>query len=241
MNFTNLYSAHTKGALLDYHDEILHIFQEKLSSKADLFVDLVNYYKGLPIVYPAKVLAVQYDNLEIDVNPHQAAAVANDKYTLIRSRFFPHDIVAHVQYVDINRHTVAFNKLCYVELLADNRAALRLNLEPPAEAVVKYESGIFAGAIPDISINGLAVLTDSCMHLDAGVDVSVQFMLPDLEQQRHIPMVVPAKLVAFEADKAPYRFRFRISPEKDQEKMISKYCLQRQVEIIRNLKEIVER
>lgn len=241
MDFTSLYSERTKGTPDEDHAEILKVFREKIKSKTDLSVVLINYFRGLPLTYPANVVAIEFGNLEIDINPQQAAAIGRDRYTLIRSRLFTDVILASVQSVDIKRHLVSIKKLGYVELLADNRSAVRLHLEPPVEVTVKYLNEIYKGNVQDISLHGIAILMDRDMSLDIGTRVMLEFNLPDLALQKQTPMELLATLVAVKGDSQLYQYKFRISPQKEKEQLISRYSLQRQIEIIRDLKEIVER
>jgi hypothetical protein len=65
-------------------------------------------------------------------------------------------------------------------------------------------------------------------------------MLPDSVLMKQTLLKLPATLVDIVGNASPYRCRFRISPEKHHEQLISRYIFQRQVEIIRGLKEAVD-
>lgn len=240
MDFTSLYSTRIQTSFDDDQADILNTFLEKAVSKQAAKVTLINYHKGLPIIYPATVIAVERGNLDLDVHPQQAVVINDDRYTLIRSKLFPFAIAAHVQYVNIKKHAVSLNKLCYVEILAEKRNAVRLELDPPVQASINYEGQEIAGNLIDISVQGLAMKLDHYVPLEAGTDASVQFMLPDLVLQKHILMDVPATLVAIDEHVLPYRARFKIFPDKHQEQLLSRYIFQRQVEVIQGLKEVAE-
>jgi hypothetical protein len=215
-------------------------FHDKYSEKDSSIVSLTNYYKGLPIMYPAKILGVERGNLDLDVHSQQAVAIASDHYTLIRSKLFSYPMVSHVQYVNIKKHIVSVNKLCFVEVLAEKRAALRLNLESPVRATIQYENQDYVGNLLDISTQGIAISEEELVVIDIGTKMSVQFMLPDPVLMKQNLIKVPAELVDIAGNASPYRYKFRISPEKHQEQLISRYSFQRQVEIIRCLKELVD-
>lgn len=240
MDFTSLYSTRIKTNFDDDQAAILKAFLEKCTTKDGSKVILTNYYRGLPIDYPATVLGVENSHLDLDVNPQQAKAMASDRYTLIRTPLFPDPIVAQVQYINVKRHLASLNKLCFVEVLAEKRAAVRLNLDPPVRATILHESLEIAGSLVDISIQGLALTVDELVALEVGSEMLIRFMLPDTIMMKHTLIKVPAKLVDVSGSASPYRCRFRISPEKQQEQLISRYIFQRQVEIIRGLKETPE-
>jgi hypothetical protein len=237
MDFTSLYSTRIQTTFDDDQAAILKTFLEKHTAKDGSNVKLTNYYRGLPVTYPATVLGVERGTLDLDVNPQQAIAMASDHYTLIRSTLFTHPIVAHVQYINIKRHVASLTKLCFVEVLAEKRAAVRLNLDPPVRAKIQYGDLEISGGLVDISTQGLAITVDDYVELETGAEMTVKFMLPDPVLMKQTLIKVPATLVEIVGSASPYRYRFRISPEKHQEQLISRYSFQRQVEIIRSLKE----
>ncbi|MBV5338064.1 MAG: PilZ domain-containing protein [Deltaproteobacteria bacterium] len=240
MDFTSLYSTRIQTTFDDDQAVILKTFLDKYKAKDSSKVTITNYYNGLPITYPATILGVERGNIDLDVNPQQAVAIASDHYTLVRSKLFSLPMVAHVQYVNIKKHVVSLNKLCFVEVLAEKRAAVRLNLDPPVRATLQYEDQAIIGYLVDISTQGIAVTMDDFVILESGAEISVKFMLPDPVLMKQTLIKVQATLVGVGGNASPYRYKFRISPEKHQEQLISRYSFQRQVEIIRGLKEASE-
>lgn len=236
MDFTSLYSTRIQTTFDDDQAAILKLAHEKCG-KNGLKVSLTNYYMGLPITYPATILGVERGILDLDVSPQQAVAIATDHYTLIRSDVFPFPVVAHVQYINVKKHAASLNKLCYVEVLAEQRTAVRLNLEPPIRATIQFEDLNVIGDLVDISTLGLAMLVDEYVDLASGTEMTVKFMLPDPVLQKHTLVKVPATLVGIAENASPYRYKFRIAPEKHHEQLISRFSFQRQVEIIRGLKD----
>lgn len=240
MDFTTLYRTQIQTTFDDDLAQILETFQEKGKTKETAKVSLTNYYKGLPIIYPATVLAVERGNLDLDVSPQQAVAIESDHYTLIRSKLFPHPIVAHAQYVNIRKHIVSLNKLCFVEVLAEKRTAVRLVLDPPVKTSVLCAGEAIDGHLVDISIHGAAVLVDFYAEIPEGAEMSLEFLLLDPVLHSETVVKVPASLVEIAGDASPYRYKFRISPEKHLEQLISRYSFHRQVEIIRALKDVAD-
>lgn len=237
MDFTTLYGTRIQTTFDDDQAAILKIVHDKCVGKEGLKVSLTNYYMGLPITYPATILGVERGNLDLDVSPQQAVAIANDHYTLIRSTVFPYPVVAHVQYINVKKHAASLNKLCYVEVLAEMRTAVRLNLDPPIRATIQHEDQNIVGELVDISTHGLAMLVDEYSDIASGTELMVKFMLPDPVLQKHTLIKVPATLVGIAEDASPYRYKFKIEPEKHHEQLISRFSFQRQVEIIRGLKD----
>lgn len=236
MDFTSLYSTKIQTTLDDDQAVILSTFLEKMKTKDGSKVSLTNYHKGLPITYPATVLGVENGNVDLDVNAQQSVAIASDHYTLIRSNLFPDPIVAHIQYVNIKKHIVSLNKLCFVEVLAEKRASVRVNPDPPIRATIHHDNQRIPSELVDISTQGIALIVEDYLSVETGTEISVMFMLPDPVLLKHTMIKLPVTLVGVSGDASPYCYKFRISPEKHQEQLISRYSFQRQVEIIRDLK-----
>ncbi|MHB8122699.1 MAG: PilZ domain-containing protein [Desulfuromonadaceae bacterium] len=240
MDFTSLYSTRIQTTFDDDQAAILQTFLDNYKDKNGSKVSITNYYNGLPITYPATILGVECGNVDLDVNPQQAVAIASDRYTLIRSKLFPLPIIAHVQYVNVKRHAVLLNKLCFVDVLAEKRLAVRLNLDPPVRATLQYEGEDIAGLLVDISTQGIAVTMDDFVTIESGAEMAVKFLLPDPVLMKQTLIKVQATLIDIAGNASPYRYRFKIAPEKHQEQLISRYSFQRQVEIIRGLKETAD-
>ncbi len=240
MDFTSLYSTRIQTNFDDDLALILKTFHGSRGSKSDCQVVLTNYYKGLPITYPATILGVDRGNLDLEVNMQQAVAIAADRYTLVRSKLFPHAMVAHVQYVNVKKHIASLNKLSFVEVLAERRAAVRLDMDPLTRFSLECGGQQIAGKLTDISIIGAAALLENRFEFEPGMEVVAKFMLPDIALEKQTEMTVRAIPVSLGDSGAPYRCGLKIFPEKQQEQLISRYSFQRQVEIIRGLKEMAE-
>ena len=268
MDFTSLYSTRIQNSFDDDQADIFKAFIGNQTVKDGSKVNLINYFKGLPIMSTATILGVDHGNLDLDVNPLQAVAISIDRYTLIRSKLFPFPLAARVLYVNIKKHMVSLNKLSYIEILAEKRAAVRVDLEPPLRGTILCGDQVVVGELMDISLQGIAMEVKEFVPLENGSELSIKFMLPDLALMKKAlmhhqslanqasddqalsgqgqPLIkqtlikVPATLVTIEGDGSPYRYKFRIKPEKHQEQLIARYSFNRQVEIIHGLKELID-
>jgi hypothetical protein len=266
MDFTSLYSTRIQTSFDDDQADIFRAFIANLTAKDGAKVSLINYFKGLPIISQATVLGVDHGNLDLDVNPLQSVAISVDRYTLIRSKLFPFPLAARVLYVNIKKHMVSLNKLCYIDILAEKRAAVRVDLDPPLRATMLFNDQAVDGELTDISLQGIAMEVKEFIPMESGSGLSIKFMLPDLALMKqallnHQSLVnhtatgqavpnqisikqtlikVQATLVAIVGDGSPYRYKFRIMPEKHHEQLIARYSFHRQVEIIHGLKEMVD-
>jgi len=237
MDPTSICSTRVVKSFDEDQADIFAAFKSALAVKKLPQLKLINYYKGLPLIYDAKVAAAEQSILDLDVQPQQAVAMAGDHYTLIRCKLFPHDIAAHVQYVNIPRHAASLNKLRYVEIMAEKRNSVRLELEHHTPAAFPFQEQDISGSLSDLSTSGAAISIDRHLDIPLGSEIMLRFMLPDLALHKLSPIKVDARLVQIEGAASPYSYCFAIYPEKQVEQQLSRYIFQRQIEIIRDLKD----
>ncbi|MGD0585661.1 MAG: PilZ domain-containing protein [Oryzomonas sp.] len=237
MDPTNIFSTCAVKSFDEDQAEIFAVLKYAFDDKKLPPLKLINYFKGLPLIYPATVAAVERDILELDVQPQQAVAMANNLYTLIRCKLFSHDIAAHVQYVNVPRHAASLGKLRFAEIMAERRSSIRLELAHPTQAAFPFQGQDMPGRLSDISTSGAAISIDEYLDMPPGSETILRFMLPDLTQNKLFPFKVEARLVQIKGSASPHSCCFAFSPEKLVEQQLSRYIFQRQIEIIRDLKD----
>jgi len=237
MEFTTIYSTRIVKTFDEDQAEIFAAFKNALKGRNLPPLKLINYFKGLPLMYSATVEGAERGILDLDVQSQQAVAMASDRYTLIRCKLFPHDIAAHVQYVNVARHSASVSKLCYVEIMAERRNFIRLEPARTTQAVFPFNGRDVSGRLLDISTCGAAVTIDDFYDIPPDSGTTLSFMLPDPAQDRLIPFKTEARLMHIEGHSSPYNYCFSLHPEKLLEQQLSRYIFQRQIEIIRDLKD----
>lgn len=237
MDSTSIYSTRIVKSFDEDQAEIFAALKSALAGKKLPPLKLINYFKGLPLMYTATVAAVERGILDLDVQPQQAVAMAADHYTLIRCKLFPHDIAAHVQYINVPRHAASLSRLRFAEIMAERRCSVRLELAHPTQAAFSFQGQDMPGKLFDISTSGAAISIDGYFDMPPGIETVLRFMLPDLAQNKLFPLKVEARLVQIEGGASPYNYCFDFYPEKIVEQQLSRYIFQRQIEIIRDLKD----
>lgn len=237
MDFSFLYSTRIETNYDDDQAQILACFRDLLK-QGKTRVSLVNYYKGLPISYPATIAVVDRDVLELDIHPQQAVAIDKDRYAFIRCPAFSHVVGAHVHYVNVRKQAASLKGFFFAELMAERRNAIRLELDPPTEAVFEFQGESLQGKLVDLSMSGAAVRFENSPSIDDGLETMLQFILPNIIQNTSAKIKVPARLLGTSEHKGAHLLKFSITPDKALEQQISHYIFQRQVEIIRELKEM---
>jgi c-di-GMP-binding flagellar brake protein YcgR len=236
MDLSRLYSTRIKKSFDDDMADIV-LWLKEAAAKGNNDLRLVNYYKGLPLCYPAQIVSVDRDTLELDIHQQQAVAIDRDRQTFIKCKGMADCILANAQYVNISKQAASLQRFTFVEIMAERRNAIRLELEPATDAAFVADGTTVNGQLFDLSINGAAVRIAKQSTISDDLTTSLQFMLPNLVQQSLAITKVSARLVGVTDEDDATLCRFDITPDKQVEQLLAQYIFQRQVELIRELKD----
>lgn len=241
MDYTYLYSTRIQKTFDEDQADILSVMRTEFAKNPNIEVQLLNYYKGMPVSFKAKISGVDKYSLDLDVNPQQAVAISAEHYTFIRSKLFKHDIIAKALYVNVRRKAILLRQMCYVEIIAEHRKHIRLELDPPIKAVLNSLTGIVRGKLVELSMAGTVMTVEHPFNEVIGEEANLSVMVPDIEQNATYNIKLPAKLISVLDETKPRRFKFSITAEdRISDRVISKYLYHRQVDIIRELKDASE-
>lgn len=236
MDFARYYHTRIRKSVDEDRAAVVAGFQQLLN-QGPHSLRLVNYYKGLPICYPADLAEVKGDRIDLDVHRQQAVALARTRKVFIKSDSFDAAILAEALMVDQRRSTALLGNFVFVEIMAERREALRLQLEVPTRALILGPGPALPGTLHDLSAGGFSIRTDDRCPWEKGTEVRLKLEIPNLLHNSVIPLETAARLVEATADPGDYGCRFSCELEPQGEAAISRYLFQRQVEIIREIKE----
>ena len=237
MDFSHYYHTRIKETLDDDRATIIAGFQDIIKRGTRTNFRLVNYYKGLPISYPATLVEMDRGTLELDVHPQQAVAIDRTRRVFIKCDYFDSAIVADVQNANVRKMTASLRNFTFVEIMAERRDALRLELEPPTEAEVRCEAVRLSGRLFDISLGGFSIQTAERCPFGRGAEVQLRVMVPNLLQNTLNSIETKACHVETISEGSHDICRFSFQADNQSEATISRFIFQRQVEIIREIKE----
>lgn len=240
MDYTYLYSTKIQKTFDEDQVDILSLLKAEFAKNPKTELLLINYYKGMPVSFKAKIAGIDNGALDLDINPQQAVAISIEHYTFIRSKIFKHDILAKAQYVSAKHKAVSLKQFCYVEIMAERRNHLRLNITPSINAILLASTETLRGKIIELSTAGSVMEVDESNDTPLGEEAKLMFMIPDAEQNTSYNIKIPTKLVAIADGSKPIHYRFMLLPDKITDRQISKYLFHRQVEIIRELKDCAD-
>lgn len=233
---SRLYSTRPEKSVDDDLADIQLTLRELVKKNAKN-VKLINYYQGMPLCFPAKLVGSDHGMLDLDIHPQQAVAIDRDRYTFLRCAAFKHDICAKIQYININKRAATLTKFFYIEIMAERRNAIRLTMNSPARATFSLNGESVSGTIADISMNGLAFRSNLMPDCVEGFETRFSFIVTDSTKNSEICLETPARLIKTVNLDGFHTHIFSIMPEKTTDQLLSRYIFQRQVEIIQELRD----
>jgi hypothetical protein len=237
MDFSHYYHTRIKSSLDEDRTAIIAGFQDIIKRGLRPAFRLVNYYKGLPISYPATIVEMANGTLELDVHQQQAVAIDRTRRVFIKCDYFDAPILAEVQNANVRRMTASLRNFTFVEIMAERRDALRLELDPPTEAEISCELVKLSGKLSDLSLGGFSIRPAERCPIEKGVEVRLRVMIPNLLQNTLTGIDTLACHVETIKETNYDICRFSFQGDTQSEAAISRFIFQRQVELIREIKE----
>lgn len=201
----------------------------------------LNYYKEIPVSYDATLLNIENEMAEFSVHEYQAKVINMEKETLIYSPPqgpFSEDLIGEAFYVSAAKKRVILCNFGYATIRSDMRRFVRVLIDNPVEAELIFEGDILKGNVKDLSLGGAAISTMSADLLVPGLDINIFLKLPDYNSNSRLEVGMRATIVKVVGTSAPYICYIEFLAEKHSQQMIAYYINQRQVEIIKELKDI---
>lgn len=222
-------------------NEDMHVILQFFKGMVGQKFSFLNYYKEIPVSYDATLLGVENEMAEFSVHEYQAKVINIERRALIYSHAmspFKEDMVGEVFYVNSAKKRVILCRFAYAYIRSDMRRFVRVLLDQPVEVDLIFDGDILKGDIKDISLGGASMHTTSCELLEPGMDINLFIKFPDLYNNTVIEVGMSASIVRVLGDTAPFNCIIEFHPEKHSQQQIAYYINQRQVEIIKELKDL---
>lgn len=203
----------------------------------------VNYYKEIPVSYDARLLSVENGMAEFEVHEYQAKVITLERKTLIRAHAkspVTDDLVGDVFYVNTQRKRVILTRFHYARIRSDLRRFVRVCLDGRrAAADLHCNNEIFPAYVRDISLGGVALQFPSePPAIEPGTEIQLILKLETSDHSSLQEIGVAGTVTKLIGDTAPFTFIMEFHPDRHSQQALAYYINQRQVEIIRELKEL---
>jgi hypothetical protein len=235
--------------MFQYYDKIVKgteredalVILQYLKSMIGTSFSFLNYYKEIPVSYDATLVSVDNEMAEFEVHEYQAKVIAMEHKALIRAHEkcpFREDIIGEAFYANATRKKAILCKFGYAKIRSDMRRYVRVVLDESIDADLIVDDEILRGTVVDISLGGASLTVMSREYLSEGLEFSLFLKLPDYASRSVKEVGVTATVIKVTGNSAPFNCIVEFQPEKHSQQQISYYINQRQVEIIKELKEL---
>ncbi len=201
----------------------------------------LNYYKEIPVSYDAKLLNVENEMAEFEVHEYQAKVIGIEKQTLIFSQSsngLLEDVYGEAFYASSSKKKVILCNFGYARIWSNKRRFVRVKLDRNILVDLISDVDVMAGRVVDLSLGGAAIIFMSGESPVPGNELNIILKLPDVSSGEVNEVGMTATVVKVVGDKPPHTCILEFHPEKHSQRQIAYFINQRQVEIIKELKEL---
>jgi len=138
----------------DIHPILAGLRQIMLGQEA---LDLLNVYKGVPVVYPATVQSIADEQVVVHVPAPEAICLTMEKTTTVLHHLLDEAVTANVVAVNLGAHTATLNKLRYAAGHIGDRMTIRVAPLGAVEVPIECGGRSLTGILIDVSMDGLGV------------------------------------------------------------------------------------
>ena len=157
-------------------NKIISDWKRVARAKAD--VELLNVYKGLPIIYKASVDNVKEGAVQIRVPSYEAICLTLSPKTTVLSHMMEEAVNANVLAVDMRVGVATLDHFRYATKQVGDRMTLRA--EPKEPLMVRLTSGgqTWDGTLADLSVSGAGVVVAQDLSQNLHVRAVVRLHVP---------------------------------------------------------------
>jgi len=200
-------------------------------------ITLTNVYKEVPITHQATICDVKGNHVELKTSELQLASIAQCNEAYLQSPLLSWTLLGRLYSIDFRRTSVKLADFREAELEVWKRKTVRVRLKRPVSVKVSARGETVTGVIHDVSLGGGCIMTLGREELRESKQAEMEFALtPHCSETIRIPCTV----VAVDGEAPPFRCTFSFEHTRRSEQFLSVFIYQRQLEIVRELREVVE-
>ncbi len=228
------YSEKIIASKEDDEAAILSIFTDIKTNRPNIPFSFLNVYKELPVSNDASIFDIKGKSVEFKTCALQIAAIHQNMETLIQAPFLNTNVLGRVVYLDSIHQLVSLSDFSYADVHFNKRSAVRVRLKTPLNVNLSVDGNRLSGMIRDISLQGCCVTTPAGAQLEKAHDIALHLKL--MHDNKILEASVPTRLIRIHG--APmYNCAMMFEHTSETERVLAIFVYQRQLEIIRELKE----
>jgi len=199
-------------------------------------LNLFNVYKGIPITHKTTILTLNEEKkfIEVEANSYQIIAAKFQREIYLLEPTSNTTFKAYIEEVYPNRKVLKLTNIEKIKRNTPKRNYIRVQPSEKVEVKVYKKEDSCTAHIYDISIKGVALNCES-KELEVGDIVKLEFVL------NHYKFKLDAEVRSVTKLPDGYRFHFYFEPSPTQERMLEKYVIKREKEIIKELHKYLDK
>ncbi|NPA11717.1 MAG: PilZ domain-containing protein [Epsilonproteobacteria bacterium] len=209
--------------VLDLPQDIINAKQKK--EKIYIF----SVYKGIPITHNTVIEDIKHKKVIIKVNSYQLIASKFQKEVYILLSKSNKTYRALIDSVNPAEKTITLYNIKPIKRPKIKRNFIRVQPEKETYATITYNDETYKGKIYDVSIKGIAIDLDKNLEIPPGEKVKLEFALG-----RYFEVDAELRSIT-KCDENEYRYHFQFNLHPKEEKLLDKYIISREKEIIKEL------
>lgn len=219
-----------KKAVTEGERNIIIDFLKRLKESEKDEIEFISYYKQVPVVCRSKILEVGDTSFRAKICNLSIFRAGEEVY--LKHPKLPRTVAVRINELDHVEETGEFEVIGFIDLPQDRRKYVRVQPEEKIAVRIRKGEEELVGEMADISVGGIGVYVKDKKDFGPGDVVDISFELPGgkIETNGVIRHVTPHENL----------FRIGIEYRLDfkREEIVSDYVMERQFEILRELKGI---
>jgi YesN/AraC family two-component response regulator len=149
---------------MDYENDVINalVSIKKIGNE----IQLVNHYRGVPIIHNATIKKLDNDYIVLSTLQIQRLAIEFEHMTTIASDLFPGEIEADLKSTNPATSDIMLKNVRFVEASVRKRENVRVEVDKGFYIVLHKDKQSFNGAVEDISVKSVNLKVDSSLKVD---------------------------------------------------------------------------
>ncbi|MBI9045889.1 MAG: hypothetical protein JEZ06_15460 [Anaerolineaceae bacterium] len=200
-----------------------------------------NVYQGIPISYTGEVLEVFNRTAMFKIHSNQILSMLSDKRTYLQNRRFSQTVKARIIDSSMDEEIVTLGNFEFTDNKIGKRMHIRVVPKDPTRVQVTNLKQEARGDLIEISIRGLSITMNATLYDTrfSGYGKNIYTSLKLSEPGLRLPQITlpgTIKNVILKKKEHLVRIGIQTFPEKDVDKVLSKYIARRQNQIVQEIK-----
>jgi hypothetical protein len=186
-------------------------------------VNLFNVYKGVPLSFPARVIAVDNGNVRVQTDRYQTVCMYIEKKTFLQSQDLPDVLQAEVIDLDSQTRAATLTNFHTAERGIGSRMKVRIQPKDLLEGNIHNQlaDNIIRGELADISQDGIAIYLSKeifpVRQYYVGLQIELTLQLPGEYTINQQPRRAPSQTQSLEDRNAQENVRFSAVSRRDRD------------------------